>query len=49
MKNYWLIIGGIAVGLGISSLEQKKQDAAWYLVGGTLVVIGGLTLFKKNG
>jgi hypothetical protein len=62
MKNYWLIMGGASLGLGLSSLmnisntkiddiseyqKKQKQNAAWFLIGGALVVIGGIKLFDK--
>lgn len=60
MKNYWLIMGGAGLGLGLQSLlnmkntkiddeyqKKQKQNAAWYLIGGVLVVLGGLKLFDE--
>jgi len=51
MKNYWLIAGGIAIGLGVASLTSEKEnktDAIFKLIGGTAIVLIGIYGLKKT-
>lgn len=50
MKNLWLIVGGIAIGIGLEKMTEKKEitsDGLFQLVMGTATVIGGIYLIKK--
>lgn len=55
MKNYWLILGGVSVGLGAAFLLENmrlekvkngilKEDSAFTNQDGVLSLIGGLTV-----
>lgn len=50
MKNFWLVTGGISIGLGLAySRDDKKTkgQTAFQLIGGSIVVAIGLYGFKK--
>ena len=50
MKNYYLIVGGIAIGLGIASLKKEESNITpiLTLLGGTAVILMGIYGFKTK-
>jgi hypothetical membrane protein len=50
MKNYWLIAGGITIGLGVAHLkkEESKTESILMILGGTAVVLVGIYGFKNK-
>ena len=54
MKSFWLIVGGISLGRGITLAldSDKKNDSLgnnpyFAIIGGALVICGGLFLLDK--
>ena len=46
MKNYWLISGGILVGLGLNEKDSKTQSAL-QVIGGVSLILVAIYGFKK--
>ena len=49
MKNYWLIAGGITIGLGIAALKKEEGkiiEPILMVLGGTAIVLVGIYGFK---
>ena len=50
MKNFWLVTGGIAIGLGLAnSMDDRKTkgETAFQLIGGSIAVAIGIYGFDK--